>query len=184
MAGFSLVFVALGAVASAVGQLLRGRVDIFTKMAGVAMIVIGLAVVAGTADVARTRLPAAIAGAAQRVPTTSTIALGASVDIRWTPCVGPVLTSVLALAASTTVYQGAAALALYSAGLAIPFLALAAGLDHSRRLRGAVLRRHVMIGRLGGLLLVAVGIATCRAGGPHGGAGSRRGSPEPDGPPL
>ena len=124
MVGFSVVFVALGAVASVVGQLLRGRVDILTRVAGVAMIVIGVAVVAGTADVARTRL-AAIAGAAQRVPTTSTIAGG---------------------------------LGRHSAGLAIPFLALAAGLDRSRRVRRAVLRRHVMIERLGGLLLVAVGI--------------------------
>ena len=85
--------------------------------------------------------------------------LGAAVAIGWTPCIGPVLTSVLALSASTsTVYEGVLALSLYSAGLAVPFVALAAGLDRSRRIRRILLRRGQLVERVGGLILIAVGI--------------------------
>ena len=57
-----------------------------------------------------------------------------------------------------TAYEGAAALALYSIGLAVPFLALAMGLERSHRLRRALLRRGLLIERIGGGLLVIVGI--------------------------
>lgn len=158
--GFSVVFVALGAVASSVGQLLRGRVDALTRVAGVAMLVVGALIVLGAS---RARLGSRYAAAAgslsTRVPTSRTLVLGASVAIGWTPCIGPVLTSVLALSASTaTAYQGAAALALYSAGLAVPFVALAGGLERSARLRRALLRRGATVERLGGALLMVVGV--------------------------
>lgn len=158
--GFSIVFVALGAVASSVGQLLRGRVDVLTRVAGAVMVVMGVLIVAGSSRAGfGSRYAVVVAGVAERVPRCRTAALGASVAIGWTPCIGPVLTSVLALSASTaTAYEGAAALALYSAGLAVPFIALAVGLERAGRLRRVLLRRGALVERLGGVLLVTVGV--------------------------
>ena len=160
VAGFTVVFVALGAVASTVGQLLRGRVDPLTRIAGVVMLGMGAAIALGSSHRWRsTGLAVAVASVAPRVPTSRTMALGAAVGIGWTPCIGPVLTSVLALSASTqTVYQGALALVLYSAGLAIPFVALALGFDRSTRLRRSLQHHARGVERCGGVLLMIVGI--------------------------
>lgn len=77
----------------------------------------------------------------------------------WTPCVGPVLATVLALAsASSTVVEGAVLLALYSLGLGLPFLALAVGFSRARTSLGWLRRHGRGIEMAGGVLLVAVGV--------------------------
>ncbi len=160
VAGFTVVFVGLGAVASAVGQLLRDHLTVLTRAGGGVMIAMGVVALwprrVGV-------LPASVGARAQaltpRVSPSRTVTLGAAVAVGWTPCIGPVLASVLALAASSTsVYAGVMALTLYSVGLGVPFMAVAVGLDRSGRVRRMVRRWAVGIERVGGALMVLIGV--------------------------
>jgi len=156
--GFTVVFVALGAVASAVGQVLRGRLDVLTQLAGAVMVAMGVGLLAGRW--LRMRPFTTFAGRTPAVRTAGGVAvLGGAVAVGWTPCIGPILASVLALSASTsTVYWGALLLALYSIGLGVPLLAIASGVDRSRRLLGVVRRRSRGIEQASGALLLTVGV--------------------------
>lgn len=158
--GFTAVFVAVGAVASSVGQLLRGRLDRLTEIAGAVLVLMGLRILIG----ARLRMGNSRWGsAAQRVADRGTRSrapvLGAAVAVGWTPCIGPILASVLALSASSdTVYSGALLLLLYSAGLGVPFVGAALWMNRSDWAL-AVVRAHAhAIERGGGVLLVVVGV--------------------------
>ena len=157
--GFSTVFVLLGASASAAGDLLFRHRDTLETVAGVVVVLFGLA----TAGLFRPAilqrdlrfhvdLPGGRPAAAW--------VLGAAFAFGWTPCIGPILGGILAMAAvGDTVSGGAILLAVYSLGLGVPFL-LAAGFT------GTFLRRMRGLGRFGrglqagaGLVLVAMGVA-------------------------
>jgi cytochrome c-type biogenesis protein len=126
--GFSTVFVALGASASAIGAVLRIYSGELSIVAGVAIIIMGLHFLGLTPiawlmrekrlDVAK---PVGLWGA---------YVMGLAFALGWTPCIGPILAAILAVAASeATVARGAGMLAVYSLGLGMPFLiaALAVG---------------------------------------------------------
>jgi cytochrome c-type biogenesis protein len=156
--GFALVFTTLGAGASAFGSvLLRHRTGL-TRAAGVLVILMGL-VTLGTIRVPfllrerRIDLRRIAPGPSGAFP------LGMAFAIGWSPCIGPVLAGILTAAASTQVpARGAALLFTYSMGLGIPFLLLALGFTRSGRL-AAWLRRHGRtIERLGGVLLITMGV--------------------------
>ncbi|GAA2565784.1 cytochrome c biogenesis CcdA family protein [Pseudonocardia hydrocarbonoxydans] len=158
VAGFTAVFVALGATASALGFLLRQNIDTVRVAGGLLVVVLGL-VMTGVlrlpllAREARFRMDRFGTGPGAALP------LGAAFAFGWTPCVGPVLASVLATAASSAdPLRGVVLLAAYSLGLGVPFLVLAAGVARGRDRLGW-LRRHsrrIEIG--GGLALVATGV--------------------------
>src|SRR2546423_3968489 len=85
--------------------------------------------------------------------------LGLAFAVGWTPCIGPVLGSILLLAgAEGTVPAGAALLLLYSLGLGIPFVLAAAFLDRFRLVSGWLRRHTAAVNAAGGLLLVAMGL--------------------------
>ena len=124
--GFSTVFVALGAGASTVGQLLRQNLDWLAIVAGIAIIVMGLnflgvfrlALLSREARLRAPDRPRSLIGA---------YLMGLAFAFGWTPCIGPVLGAILGLAgAQGTVGEGATMLAFYSAGLGIPFILAAA----------------------------------------------------------
>ena len=156
--GFSMVFVALGASLSAAGQLLYDHRDLIRQLGGALMILFGL-YIAGV-------LPAAWLGRYRQVQFRSKPAgflgswvVGVSFAIGWTPCVGPILGSILTLAGTAeTVSTGVALLGAYSAGLGLPFLlsslALGAFLAAFRRFRPWI----PVVERTAGVLLIAVGI--------------------------
>lgn len=158
VAGFSTVFVALGAGASAVGEVLRAHLDILSMVAGLAIIVMGL----NFLGVFRIHLLSRTARKEVAPPTGiwGAFVMGLAFAFGWTPCLGPVLGAILAVAGSSaTVAKGAVLLAVYSAGLGVPFLlaALAVrpflrGLRHARRFLPVI--EKVM-----GALLVLTGIA-------------------------
>ena len=119
--GFTTVFVALGASASAVGGLLREYSTVLTVVAGVAIIIMGLHFLGAF------HLPFLVRTARMHVEKPvglwGAYAMGLAFAFGWTPCIGPVLAAILAVAASeSTVARGAGLLAVYSLGLGIPFL--------------------------------------------------------------
>lgn len=133
IAGFTLVFAALGAGASAVGQYLRSNLGTLTRIAGLVIVVFGVLMVAmavsnrgllGSLNQERKLdvRPSRLGGWAPPV-------MGAAFAFGWTPCVGPVLTVVLAAAATQErLGQGILLLVAYSLGLGVPFLLAGLGL--------------------------------------------------------
>jgi cytochrome c-type biogenesis protein len=128
VAGFSTVFVMLGASASAIGGLLRAYSHVLETVAGIAIIVMGLHFLGLT--------PIAFLMREKRFAMTQPVglwgayAMGLAFAFGWTPCIGPILAAILAVAASeATVAKGAGLLAVYSLGLGIPFLIAAVAIE-------------------------------------------------------
>ncbi len=141
VAGFSTAFVALGAAAGLIGADLRAYRPFLLKVAGIALILMGVALFGGIPWLMRERR-VDVAHRLPRAPWASYV-VGLAFAIGWTPCVGPVLTVILIMAGNTaTAGQGALLLAAYSAGLGVPFLFAAGVLGPFTRLlvraRGAL----------------------------------------------
>lgn len=158
VAGFTIVFTALGATATVLGAVLLDRLDLITRVAGVGIIVLGLRALG------LVRLPTLDREARPmltrvRPGQTGGVFLGAAFAFGWTPCIGPVLAAILTLAASTqSVWSGTALLIVYSLGLGVPFLALAVGIDRLERPLGFLRRHGRGVERASGMLLVLVGV--------------------------
>ncbi len=156
--GFALVFTALGAGASALGLVLLRHRSGLTKIGGVLVIFMGLV------TMGLLRAPFLMRERRfdlRRVAPgpTGAFPLGMAFAIGWTPCIGPVLAGILAAAASTRApLKGAALLFTYSMGLGIPFLLLALGLTRAGRVAGWLRRHGRAIERLGGALLITMGV--------------------------
>ncbi len=126
IAGFSTVFILFGAAAGLLGANLTQYRSILLKVAGIALIVMGVAMV-GLMPWLMREFHLDIAHRLPRTPWAS-YAVGMAFAVGWTPCVGPILAAILVIAAdSATAAQGALLLAAYSAGMAIPLL-VAAGI--------------------------------------------------------
>ena len=156
--GFGIVFTALGAGASAVSATLLANRMLLARAGGIVIIVMGL-VLAGVLRIPllmreyRFDLSRVRPGPAGALP------LGMAFAIGWVPCIGPVLAGILTVAATNgSVGEGAALLAIYSAGLGLPFLGLAMA---ASRLSPVVswLRRHARaVELLGGAVMVTMGV--------------------------
>ena len=122
--GFSTVFVALGAGASSIGGLLRAHLDVLGVVAGVLIIAMGLNFL-GILRLGLFFREARFQGAGG-AGILGSFVMGLAFAFGWTPCIGPVLGAILAVAGSReSVSEGAALLGAYSAGLGIPFLVAA-----------------------------------------------------------
>lgn len=158
VAGFTVVFTALGASFAYLGSTLLANVPLIVRVAGVGIILMGLGMlgVLRMPWLHREWRPAVSRG--WRGPK-GAFPLGMAFAFGWVPCIGPVLATILATAASTqTAPWGALLLALYSLGLGIPFVAMGIWFQ---RLRGSVdwLQRHARrIEQVAGVMLVAVGV--------------------------
>lgn len=156
--GFSVVFVALGASATAVGNFLLARRTVFNIVAGLLIIIFGLHLT-GLVKIPFLYRDARINTGAPRRGMAGSFVLGFAFAFGWTPCIGPILTGILALAATRdTVFQGMFLLAVYSAGLAIPFLLTGLGLGQFMKFYGRF-RKHLQVVEVGsGVLLIAIGV--------------------------
>jgi cytochrome c-type biogenesis protein len=158
VAGFTAVFVSLGASFSAAGQFLLDYRDWIRIAGGVLIIVFGL-YIAGVLRIGLFGRSAQVHIKSKPAGFLGSFAVGLTFAIGWTPCVGPVLGSILTLAGNDrTVQQGIGLLLAYSAGLGLPFLlfsvALGAFLGFFKRYRPLI----PVVERVAGVLLVAVGV--------------------------
>jgi cytochrome c-type biogenesis protein len=158
VAGFSTVFVAFGASASAIGALVQAWSAQLSIVAGIAIILMGLHFLGVTRF--------AVLMFEKRAPMSRPIglwgayAMGLAFAFGWTPCIGPILAAILAVAASKeTVAKGAMLLAVYSAGLGIPFVVAALAVEPVTAFLTRFKRHMEIIEKAMGGLLVLTGIA-------------------------
>jgi cytochrome c-type biogenesis protein len=156
--GFSTVFVALGASASIVGAVLRAYSGELAIVAGVVIIVMGLHFLGLT--------PIAWLMQEKRLEVSKPVGLwgayvmGLAFAFGWTPCIGPILAAILAIAASeATVAKGAAMLAVYSLGLGIPFIVAALAVEPFAAFLARFRKSLGVVEKAMGGLLVLTGIA-------------------------
>jgi cytochrome c-type biogenesis protein len=157
-AGFLIVFIALGASASLIGALLDDNRTWLNRVAGALVIVFGLALLGvGWSGSLGGRLTQAVHHLARRRG--GPVALGVAFAFCWTPCVGPILASILVLAgASGSLPTGVALLAVYGLGLALPFLLVGLGFTRSLATFRGVQRHYRALQAVAGALLVAMGV--------------------------
>jgi cytochrome c-type biogenesis protein len=156
--GFSTVFVALGASASVIGAVIRAYSATLSIIAGVVIIVMGLhflGILRIDLLLRQKRMemvkPVGLWGA---------YVMGVAFAFGWTPCIGPILAAILAVAASEqTVAKGAGLLAVYSLGLGIPFMLAAFAVEPFAAFLTRFRRHLAMVERVMGGLLVLTGIA-------------------------
>jgi len=156
--GFSVIFIGMGALASGFGQFLAGHRVLLMRLGGVIIILFGLHLsellpLRFFQQQRQWRKPPGIKGAP------GSFLLGLSFAAGWTPCVGPVLASILALAGSSdTLDQGVFLLSAYAAGLAVPFLLAAAGITPLYQRLQATGRLLPYVNAVSGGLLIVMGI--------------------------
>jgi cytochrome c-type biogenesis protein len=158
VATFSAIFILLGLSATAAGSLLRDNKATLDKVAGVAIVLMGVFFIASVFVVRLNRewRPEALI---ERAGRGGPVIAGAAFAVAWTPCVGPALGAILGLAAQDgTVGKGALLLAVYSLGLAVPFLFSAVAFSAAQRSFSFFKRHYAAIQVGAGLVLVAMGV--------------------------
>lgn len=159
VAGFTVVFVALGVSASLLGGVLDGLGDVLDIVAGVVLILLGV-LMSGVI-----RLPWLYADAridltkARRFGSWSSLVMGMAFAFGWSPCVGPILGAILMMAAdSARASTGALLLVLYSIGLGVPFVVVGLLLDRLGGLLAWLKRHSLVINRIAAAVLILVGL--------------------------
>ncbi|MBA2305311.1 MAG: cytochrome c biogenesis protein CcdA [Acidobacteria bacterium] len=156
--GFTVVFVAAGASASALGKFMYAQSPILEKVAGTILIVLGLHMMGvfrirlleNDKRIHTQRKPAGPVGA---------FLVGTAFAFAWTPCIGPILGGILAMAASRdSVVEGMQMLAVYSLGLGVPFLLTSVAIDRFFAAAARVRKYYRAIELVSGGLLILVGI--------------------------
>jgi len=156
--GFSAVFVAMGLGASAIGQFLTGNLPILRRLGGLAVIVFGLYMM-GVLRVLAFERERRVQARVRTPGPFNSLLLGMTFAAGWTPCIGPVLASVLVLAGTAaTAAQGGLLLLAYAAGLAVPFLLLTVFLGRMRTVLRKLLPHAERIRFASGVLLVVLGV--------------------------
>jgi cytochrome c-type biogenesis protein len=158
VAGFSTVFISFGASASAIGALVQKWSAELSIVAGVAIILMGLhflGVIRFAVLMFEKRAPMS-----RPVGLWGAYAMGLAFAFGWTPCIGPALGTILMVAGSKdTVGQGAVLLAVYSAGLGIPFIVTALAIEPVTAFLARFKRHMEIVEKAMGGLLVLTGIA-------------------------
>jgi cytochrome c-type biogenesis protein len=158
VASFSAIFIILGLTATGLGSFLGDNKELLTKISAALIIAMGVLFVASLFVTRLNRewhVEALLARAGRGGP----VVAGAAFAIAWTPCIGPTLGAILSAAALTgSAARGAFLLAVYSAGLAIPFLLTAVAFSRMTTAFAAVRRHYQAIVAVGGVILIVMGV--------------------------
>ncbi len=158
VAGFSVVFVGLGASATFLGNFLLGQLGLLKKVGGILVIVFGLHTL-GVFRIPFLHREKRYQHGTRPLGLLGGFLVGMAFAFGWTPCIGPILATVLVYASTKeTVAHGTWLLAVYSAGLGIPFLLAALGMERFLSVSTFLKRHFRTIEILSGLLLIAVGL--------------------------
>jgi cytochrome c-type biogenesis protein len=155
---FSAIFILLGMTATGIGSTLSDNRQTLEKVAGVAIIAMG-ALFLLALFVPLLNRDWHVDALAQRAGSGGPLIAGAAFAIAWTPCVGPALASILGLAATQdSVAEGGGLLAVYSLGLAVPFLLTAVAFTRATTAFAWIRRHYAVINAFAGVLLIAIGV--------------------------
>jgi len=156
VAGFTVVFVAFGVLAGSLGGWLSRYQDPITRVMGVVVIVMGLAFVGLIPFLQNERR----VHLAPRAGLWGAPLLGLTFGLGWVPCIGPTLTAIFALSLDGgTPWRGALLSVMFCVGLGLPFVLVAFGFESSTRALGFRRRHRLAIMRIGGAMLVVIGLA-------------------------
>ena len=156
--GFTLIFLAFGATATALGQLLLYQRAWITRIGGLLIIVFGLYML-GVFNISLFSRERRVHIANKPVGYLGTLLVGVAFGAGWTPCIGPILGSILTYAASSAdLARGLWLLLAYSLGLAVPFLLAAVAVERFLDFFGRMKRQMNWITRTSGVLMIVVGI--------------------------
>ena len=155
---FTAVFVALGMAATGLGSTLQDNRELLNRIAGALIVTMGLLFI-GMLVAPRLNREFRPHALLQRAGTGGPVIAGAAFAIGWTPCIGPTLTVILNAAAfQDTVGQGGVLLAVYSLGLAVPFLISAVAFHRASTVFRWMRDRYVIITATSGAVLIAMGV--------------------------
>lgn len=156
--GFSLVFIALGASATAVGQFLHERLNIISKIAGVLIVIFGLHMT-GIFKIGFLNYEKRFQTNTKPMGLFGSLLVGLAFAFGWTPCIGPILAGILTLAAQqSTVFKGVILLACYSAGLGIPFFLTGVSISAFYKVFDRFKRHLHKVEIVGGGFLIIIGV--------------------------
>lgn len=156
--GFTLVFVAAGATASAIGQVFAEYRQILTRVFGVIVILLGLNML-GLFRLSFLAMDKRVQVRRGGISYLGSMLAGVGFAAGWTPCIGPILAGVLAMAsAQESVGSGIGLLLIYSMGLALPFFLMALGLQYALPLLARIKRFLPVIDVVAGAIVLSVGI--------------------------
>ncbi len=158
VAGFSLVFISLGASATFIGQLLRDQLHLITKIAGGVIVVFGLHMT-GLIRIPFLNYEKRFHARGQPLGASGAFLVGLAFAFGWTPCIGPILASILAVASQQeSVTEGIVLLSSYSAGLGLPFVLAGLSITVFYGPFNRMKRHLPKIEMVSGILLVIVGL--------------------------
>jgi cytochrome c-type biogenesis protein len=158
VASFSAIFILLGLTATGLGSLLQDHKELLEKIAAALIVAMGLLFI-GSLFIARLNQEWHVNALLDRAGKGGPVVAGAAFAIAWTPCIGPTLGAILGAASlSGSAAHGALLLAVYSAGLAIPFILSAIAFSQMTTAFAVVKRHYQAIVAVGGLILIAMGI--------------------------
>ena len=158
VASFSAIFILLGLTATGIGSVLQDHRELLTKISAALIIAMGVLFVSSL-FITRLNREWHVDALLERAGRGGPIVAGAAFAIAWTPCIGPTLGAILGAASLTdSAARGAFLLAVYSAGLAIPFILTAVAFSQMTTAFAVVKRHYQAIVAVGGLILIAMGI--------------------------
>jgi cytochrome c-type biogenesis protein len=156
--GFTLIFLALGATASVLGQVLKAARDWIARIGGALIIVFGLYLL-GAFNISAFSRERRLHLANKPFGYLGTVLVGIAFGAGWTPCIGPILGSILIYTSSTAdLGRGLMLLFVYSLGLAIPFLVAALAIDRFLAVFARFRSLMLWVNRVGGVLLIVIGV--------------------------
>ncbi len=162
--GFSIIFVSMGIVSSSIGAFLLTNKVLLARISGAIVILFGLQL-AGIININFMSKTKKFTTCVHSASILSSFVFGIIFAFGWSPCVGPILSSILILAADTAnVQQGALLLLLYSLGIGVPFLIFSFSINYFFKV-SKILKRPDLIQKISGWALIAAGIYLIYNGG-------------------